>query len=141
MNIQRVLWTGPDWSEESIEFVGKQVTELLAKDFGVSIAVPRETIVNILNSQLQHFRPRTGDIFTRYNLENTIPDGTYDSLDLMKSTIDIIVAAVSGDLQQDSSNKDFSIWNSVNGGPLGMQFHPQVRLNNRRPKPRFNVRF
>lgn len=141
MNIQRVLWTGQDWSEESVEFVGKQVTEILQQQLGIVIVVPRDTILNVLNSQLQHFRPKTGDIFTRYNLENTIPDGTFDSLDLMKSTIDIIVAAVSGDFQQDSSNKAFSIWNSVNGAPLGMQFHPQVRLNQRRPKQRFNLRF
>jgi len=135
MNVQRVLWTGPDWSEESIAFVQSQTTDLLARKLGVAISVPRSTVVDVLNSQLQHYRPKTGDIFTRY----TLPKET--DRDALLSTIDVIVAAVSGDLQQDASNRSFSIWNSVDGSPLGMQFHPQVRLNRRRPKQRFNLRF
>lgn len=135
MNVQRVLWTGPDWSDESIAFVQNQVTELLALKLGVAVSVPRATVVDVLNSQLQHYRPKTGDIFTRY----TLPKG--EDRDPLRSTIDIIAAAVEGDIQQDASNECFSIWNSVDGTHLGMRFHPQVRLNHRRPKLRFNARF
>jgi hypothetical protein len=140
MNVQRVLWTGPDWSRESIDFVSKQVTEILNTEFDKTIIVPDATIIDVLNSQLQYYRPKTGDIFTRYNLENTIPDGTNDSLTLMKASIDIIVAAVSGDMTQETSSNSFSIWNSVDGSSLGMQAHPQVKLNMRRPAMRFNLR-
>lgn len=136
MNVQRVLWSGPDWTDDAVFFVSAQVTEILRRQFGVVVVVARETIVDVLNSQLLYFRPRTGDIFSRYTL-----DRDDDDVDPLKRAVDVLVAAVSVDIQDDTSNASFSVWNSVNGAPLGMEFHPRAKLNQRRPKQRFNMRF
>lgn len=132
----RVLWSGPEWSDEAISFVSAQVTELLRQKFDVAIVVPRQTIVDVLQSQLEYFRPKTGDIFSRYTLQRKL-----DEASPLQLAIDVIVATISIEFEQDASNASFSIWNSVDGTLLGMQFHPQVRLNQRRPKQRFNMRF
>ena len=136
MNIQNVLWKGPDWSDEAVEFVSKQVTEILFAQSQRTIVVPNDAIREVLNSQMKYYRPKTGDIFTRYNLEETIPDGLADSLTIMKMSIDVIVAAINGEISQDLNQACFSAW------PLPyIQRHEKVKLNLRRPAMRFNVRF
>ena len=133
------------FSPENIKNMSLEITRLLT---GVDkhnrpIIVPDETILNVLSSVYDGFRPSTGDIYTRYSMVSPNEDGLAFN-NLIKQAISIIVSDVRNNLGFDEVNKNLSIWNTIFGdfNTHQLRSHPPIKLRERRPQPMlFNMNY
>ncbi len=107
------------------------------------IIIPDASIINIMDSVYQNFRPQTGDIFSRYimpNGENT--DNYVDSM--INQTIEIIYAQVKDNIEIDYNNSKLSVWTTVLGtmNENGLRSHGPIYTRQKRPQPMaFNMNY
>jgi hypothetical protein len=125
------------FSEENIKEMSRKISSSLE---GVDprnrkIIVPDETIINVLNTVYQNFKPNTGDIYGRYNSASLSSDINNDSNNIIYQTIEIIVSDVKSNIGMEEANSSLSVWTTVLGdfNEHGLMQHPKIKLKNRRP--------
>jgi hypothetical protein len=97
-----------------------------------------------MDSIWSNFRPNTGDIATRYTINNENPYRYINySSDIIRQVITVIVNDIKNYIDITKNNNDFSIWNTLSGiNSRGLRHHPTIKLNERRPNPlQFNMNF
>lgn len=125
------------YSPENINIMSKKITQLLQ---GVDvrnrpIIVPNKTIINILDSVYQSFRPQTGDIFTRYIIPTGLNSDDYTT-SIVNQTIEIIYSEVKTNIEMEQNNKKLSVWTTVLGdfNDNQLRSHAPIKVLNKHPQ-------
>lgn len=122
------------FSEETVLFIYRKVTELLREFYSGGIIVPIDRIIDILNAVYEAYRPSTGDIYSRYN----IPSNEYYNYvdEIINQTIQIIVTQVKDNLGTDQLNGTLTKWTTLLGdfNEKGLRSHPPIKINKRKPQ-------
>lgn len=137
------------WTMDHIKTMQERITNYLrgVHPSGRPILVPIESIANVMTSILESQPPRIGDIFTRYTLANTYPDGLpkrNDVVEVTERTIEIITEQIRNEIQAEEANKKLTIWNTLYGdfNPVGLRQHAPIKLKERNYKrPMFNMKY
>ena len=87
--------------------LSSKITELLK-----NIIVPDKTISSVMSAVYDNFKPETGDIYSRYNIEQRVQDCLVKMND---QVINIITTDVKVNLGMEEYNKNLSIWTTVLG--------------------------
>lgn len=132
------------YSKENVGIISKEITNLLK---GVDpdnrpIIVPDRTILNILDSVYMSYRPKTGDIYGRYNVPSGDNIGYIE--EMIDQTIEIITSDVKNNLETEENNRKLTIWTTVLGdfNEQGLRSHPTIKIRERRPTPMlFNMNY
>lgn len=135
--------TGNLFSKNNITQMSKKITELLqgVDKYNRPIIVPDSTIISVMSSVYENFRPEVGDIYSRYTIPNDIED--YYSR-IMNETINVIYLDVKGNLGMDDNNSKLTIWTTLLGdfNEHGLQSHSKIKLREKRPAPlQFNMNY
>jgi len=133
------------FSKRNIQQISKKCTQLL---MGVDkenrpIIVPDNRICSVMSDIYDGFRPKTGDIFTRYNIPTSYSESDYIN-DLTNQTIEVIVNTVKTTLEMEENNEKLTVWNSVLGtfNQAQLVAYPPIKVRNRRPMPMmFNMNY
>ena len=122
------------FSQETLIFISKKVTELLLDFYPPGIHVPLVSILNLLNSVYEAYRPSTGDVYSRYNISSNENPNYID--EIINQTIQIIVTQVKDNLSMDQRNAQLTVWTSVLGdfNSQGLRSHPPIKIRNRKPQ-------
>jgi len=139
---------------ETFEYIRQQVMQQTYRLLKVPYSVPHERIAEVMETVWLNFRPNTGDIHTRYNINNDpilgIPWGNSIngikyinySADIIKQTVTIIVTDIVTTQDIKENNQRYSVWDTLSGiNRYGMVHHPSIKLNERRPALTFNMNF
>ena len=122
------------FSSESIRKISFRITELLTgvDSQGRPIIVPDNTICSMLTTVYENYKPRTGDIQSRFIIERT--EDSYLS-DIVDRTIQIIVQHVKDSLGIEANNNNLTIWTTVLGdfNTAGLRSHPLIKIRNKHP--------
>lgn len=129
------------FSGETVLFLQKKITELLRPFYPPGIIVPFESIVNVLNSVYDAYRPSTGDIYSRYTIPSNENPNYID--EIINQTIQIIVTQVKDNLSMDYNNSKLTLWTSVLGdfNRHGLRSHPPIKIKHRKPQSLFNMNY
>ena len=126
------------FSNDTIRMISNKLTDLL---MGVApnnrpIIIPDKTICSVMDTIYQSFRPRTGDIFTRYNIANGSTTPSYVQ-QLIDQTIEVIYSDVRNNLGMEENNKKLSVWTTLLGefNEHQLRSHPPIKIKQRRPNP------
>jgi hypothetical protein len=133
------------FEESTLRYIGEKVKNITFKsELRTPVNVPNDRIKEVLESVFTHFRPNTGDIHTRYVINNT---NQYKFInyctDIIKQTIDIIVNDIQNHFEIVKNNNTFSVWNTLSGvNSRGLRHFAPIKLNERRAAPlQFNMNF
>lgn len=122
------------FSEDTVLFIYRKVTELLREFYSGGIIVPIDRIIDILNAVYEAYRPSTGDIYSRYN----IPSNEYYNYvdEIINQTIQIIVTQVKDNLGTDQLNGTLTKWTTLLGdfNEKGLRSHSPIKINKRKPQ-------
>lgn len=107
--------------------LSSKITELLK-----NIIVPDKTISSVMSAVYDNFKPETGDIYSRYNIEQRVQDCLVKMND---QVINIITTDVKNNLDMDNYNSKLTIWTTVLGdfNIAGLRSHPPIKLREKRP--------
>ena len=126
------------FSQDTVNTISAQLTNLLSgvgKD-NRPIVVPDEHICSIMDNVYQSYRPRTSDIYSRYNINNGSNTPSYVQ-ELVDQVIEIIYSNVRDSLGIEEANAKLSAWTTVLGdfNDHGLRAHPVIKIKQRRPNP------
>lgn len=136
---------GDLFSENTFSFIAKQVMDITKNSYlGRPYLVPNPRIKEVMDSIWSNFRPNTGDIVTRYaiNNENQYRYINY-SADIIKQVIEVIVNDIMNYVDITKNNNTFSVWNTLSGAnSRGLRHHAPIKINEKRANPlQFNMNF
>jgi hypothetical protein len=134
------------FSDQTIAWMSAKITELLkgVSIDGRDIIVPNDTIISVMNSVYNTYRPQTGDLYSRYNISQL--ESRDDANHIITETIEIIVDQVSNEMEVARNNYHLDIWDSVLLGDgisrVGLRQYPPLKMRENRPTPMlFNFSF
>ncbi len=126
------------FSKQTVNTISRKLTELLqgVDPHNRPILIPDNTITNVMDAIYASYRPRTGDIYGRYN----VPSGdTTDSYiaDMIDQVIEVIYSDVKVNLETIAQNEKLSIWTTVLGDFNDHQIrsYAPIKTRVRRPNP------
>ena len=131
------------FSPENIRMISNKISELLmgVDEKNRKIIVPDSSICNIMSAVYDNYRPRVGDIYSRY----IIPQDQEDTIQTMiDQVINIITTDVKVNLGMQQCNRKLSVWTTVMGdfNEHGLRQHPPIKLREKRPQPMmFNMNY
>ena len=133
------------FNKHTVYTISAKITQLL---MGVHpqnrpIIVPNNTIYNVMDNIYQSYRPRTGDIYGRYNVPSGYSTDSYVQ-DIIDQVIEVIVSDVKTTYDQDENNKKLSAWTTVLGdfNDHQLRSHPIIKTRLKRPAPmQFNMNY
>jgi hypothetical protein len=121
----------------TVNTISKKLTELLkgVDPLNRPIVIPNKSIVNIMDSVYQGFRPQTGDIFSRFTMPNGLNSDDYIQ-SLIDQTIEIIYADVKNNMEMEQYNKKLSVWTTVLGdfNDNQLRSYPPIKVLNKHPQ-------
>jgi hypothetical protein len=121
----------------TVNTISKKLTELLrgVDHLNRPIVIPNKSIVNIMDSVYQSFRPQTGDIFSRFTMPNGLNSDDYIQ-SLIDQTIEIIYSDVKNNMEMDQYNKKLSVWTTVLGdfNDNQLRSYPPIKVLNKHPQ-------
>jgi hypothetical protein len=128
-----------------VNTISKKLTELLqgVDPLNRPIIIPDNTIINIMDSVQQNYRPLTGDIFSRYNIPNGQNSDDYIS-SMIDQTIEIIYSEVKNNFEIEENNKNLSVWTTLLGdfNEQGLRSVPPIKILNKHPAHcQFNMNY
>jgi hypothetical protein len=135
---------GDLFSEDTFSFIAKEVMDITKNNLGTPYFVPNPRIKEVMDSIWSNFRPNTGDIVTRYAINNENPYRYINySADIIKQVISVIVGDISNYVGITKNNNTFSVWNNLSGvNSRGIRHHPPIKINEKRANPlQFNMNF
>jgi hypothetical protein len=132
------------FSKNNIDKISRKITELL---MGVDknnrpIIVPDKTITSVMSAVYGNFRPETGDIYSRYNIQKS--NGQNYVQRMIDEVINIITTDVKVNIGMEEYNKTLTVWTTVLGdfNEHGLRQHPPIKLREKRPMPMaFNMNY
>ena len=130
---------------DNVTTISKKLTQLLkgVHPSGRPILIPNETIINIMDSVYQNYRPVTGDIFTRFNIPSGQNSDDYIT-SMIDQTIEIIYSQVKNEIEMEENNKKLSVWTTVLGdfNDQGLRSHDEIKILNNHPAHcQFNMNY
>ena len=130
-----VKQTSSYYSMNNIKDISKKITKSLkgVEKSGRDIVVPDKTILNIMDSVYQSYRPTTGDIYGRLHASKDF-NIKQDHIEIMKQeVIQIIVDDVKNNLETEYNNNKLNIWDTVLGdfNEKGLRGHAPIKVNNK----------
>jgi hypothetical protein len=132
------------FSEQIVKLISKKITELTkgVDRLNRSIIVPDERIIEVMDGVHRNFKPQTGDIYSRYHIDNA---GEYNIIqNLIDQTIEIVVYNIKTQLGIEEYNKTLSTWVQVYGdfNPHGLRAHSEIKIKEKRPiTMQFNMNY
>ena len=136
---------GDLFSDDTFSFIAKEVMDITKNShLGVEYFVPNSRIKEVMDSIWSNFRPNTGDIATRYTINNENPYRYINySADIIRQVITVIVNDIMNFVDITKNNNSFSIWNTLSGiNSRGLRHHSPIKINERRSNPlQFNMNF
>jgi hypothetical protein len=130
------------FSHSTVSFLSAKITELLKDFYPPGIIVPDKSIIDIMNSVYEGYRPSTGDIYSRYNIPSNENPNCID--EMINQVISIIVPQVKNNLGMDQRNSQLTAWTQVLGtfNAEGLRSHPPIKLLLKRPQTMmFNMNY
>jgi len=123
------------YSKPTIKLISKKVSELTkgVDPLNRTIIVPEYRICEVMDGVFQGYRPRVGDIFTRYIIPNNEQTNVLQSL--IDQTIEIIVSNIKNNLGMEQENSKLSAWVQVYGdfNPHNLRQHSIIKTRERKP--------
>ena len=136
---------GDLFSESTFSFIAKEVMKITQQShLGKPYLVPNHRIKEVMDTIYSNFRPNTGDIVTRYAINNETPYRYINyNADIIKQIIEVIVNDIMNFNDITKNNNNFSVWNTLSGvNSRGIRHHPVIKINEKRPNPlQFNMNF
>lgn len=136
---------GDLFSEEAFSFIAKQVM-IITKNSHLKkpYFVPYPRIKEVMNTIWSNFRPNTGDIATRYTINNENPYRYINySADIIRQCIIAIINDITNTVDIARNNHTYSAWNTLSGvNSKGLRHHSSIKINEKRANPlQFNMNF
>lgn len=123
------------YSKPTIKLISKKVSELTkgVDPLNRTIIVPEYRICEVMDGVFQGYKPRVGDIFTRYIIPNNEQTNVLQSL--IDQTIEIIVSNIKNNLGMEQENSKLSAWVQVYGdfNPHNLRQHSIIKTRERKP--------
>jgi len=139
MNTQCVLWD-PSlqlWTGSDVHEVQLFVKRYFLRRYNISVWVASEKVYFLLNSLVKTMRPRTGDIFTRCTLDDTIPDQFFSKYDLMLECVQIIISQI--EYEMNEQDDCLSAWYTLS--QYDKNFFVCPKIDGRRNREIISMRF
>lgn len=130
--------------ESTLSLIAKEVKTITMKTLGTPYLVPNHRIREVLETIYSNFRPNTGDIATRYTINN---ENKYRYInyyaDIIKQTVEVIVGDIRDFVGITRANNSYSVWNTLSGvNSRGLRSHSTIKVNERRANPlQFHLNF
>lgn len=122
------------FSPHTVQFISKNVTNLLNDLHPNGIFVPDHRILEVMNSIYISFRPSVGDIFTHYNiLSNENPNPLNE---MINQVIQVITSNVRNNIETEMNNSKLDNWVVLQGdfNKWGLRQHAPINIRNKMPK-------
>jgi hypothetical protein len=119
----------------TVRLISRKITELT---MGVNpqnrpIIVPDKMICDLMDTIYINFRPETGGLYARYNIQT----GHQRSLvqQMIDQVIEVAVTDIRNNIGIEECNKNLTKWTTVLGdfNNAGLRQHAPIRVSNRRP--------
>ena len=132
------------FSPETVKIISTKVTQLLqgVDEKNRPIIVPNRTICSLMSTVYHNFKPRTGDIYSRYHIPTD--QGPSYVQNMVDQVIEIIVSQVKSELGFQQCNAKLTKWTSVLGthNKHGLTQVPPIKVLQKRPDPMmFNMNY
>jgi hypothetical protein len=122
------------FSVETMKYISKRVTQNLNGLKSKPIVVGKDTIGHVMSQIYDDRRPKIGDIFTRY----TIEDDKVVSLlqELIFRCIELISSTIRDEIEIIQNNEKLSVWTTVLGdfNKEGLRSHDKIKIRNKHPQ-------
>lgn len=133
------------YDPRTIKMISEKISDLLT---GVDphnrrLVVPNDVICDALSGCYDSYRPKTGDIYSRY----IIPNGfgpTDDVQEIINQAIELITMQVRTELAIIQNNEKLTVWTTVLGdfNEHGLRQHAPIKVLHKRPDPmQFNMKY
>lgn len=127
------------FSDEVTNLISKKITELtkgLRQDKKL-IVVTKKVICDVLSSIYSNFRPKTGDIYSRYTILDKEEKSQFEQI--IDITIEVIYSSLKNEYEIDKCNKNLTIWNSLLGdfNKQGLRPHAPIKIRKKKPQSMF----
>jgi hypothetical protein len=124
------------FNDDNIKYISQNVIFLLKNvhPSGKPIVVPDHIILNVMDSVYQNCRPITGDIYSRYNVNNNISMSQNIISNMIKEVIEIIVLDVKYNIEKEINNNKLNIWTTVLGdfNNDGLRSHAPIKIRKKK---------
>lgn len=133
------------FSQNTMSFISNQILFITKNSFlNTPYLVPLNTIKDVMESVWTNFRPNTGDIYSRYTINNETEYRYINyGADMIRQVIAIIVNDIMNTTNVFNNNNSFSVWNTLSGvNQVGLQHYSGIKVNEKRGYPmQFNMNF
>lgn len=135
----------PFFSDATVRTISRKITELTlgADPHNRAIIVPDDIILNVMNNIYENYRQPTGDIYSRYIIQNGSTTQGYIQ-DMIDQVIEVCVSDIRTRYEIQENNSKLSVWTTVLGdfNEHGLRQHPPIKVRNKRPTPmQFNMNY
>jgi hypothetical protein len=132
------------FSKETIQTIQKKTSEYLVgvDEQGRNIIPTDRVVESALYGVFQNYRPKTGDIYGKYtvNNDNSRDDYSY----IVDQTISLLVKGIRNELEMQQNNSKLTIWTTLLGdfNEHGLRQYAPIKVKNKRPDPMlFHMRY
>jgi hypothetical protein len=132
------------FSPETLKNVSDMITRALRglDPQGRDIRVSNENISGVIRNLLNTYTPRTGDIYSKYQV--MYDDPRQDYYEILMRAIEIITSYIRNEYEMIAANKKLSIWDTILGdfNSKGLLRHSNIKTREKRPDPfLFHMRY
>lgn len=132
------------YSPETLKKISGIITETLkgVDPQGKDIVVGEGVIKSVLNSIIESHIPRSGDIYSKYQIMYNDPNNSAE--DIIGKTIEVITYTMRNQIEMTANNNKLSVWDNLFGdfNKHGLRAHPNIKLKERHPDYMlFNMRY
>lgn len=132
------------YSPETLKKISGIITESLkgVDPQGRDIVVGENTIKSVLSSIIESHIPRSGDIYSKYQIMYNDPNNSAE--DIIAKTIEVITYTMRNQTEMTENNNKLSVWDNLFGdfNKHGLRAHSNIKLKERHPDYMlFNMRY
>ena len=117
--------------ESTINFISNKISQNLegVDPKGRKIVVPNDKICHVMSQIYQDRRPKTGDIYSRYNIPDAGPPLNMVN-DMVNRVIEQITSLVRNEIEMIANNEKLTVWTTVLGdfNKEGLRSHPIIKI-------------
>lgn len=132
------------WNKENLVEYQKIIAEK-ARQFHPQnrpVLVSLDNIGSVLFQCYQSNRPKVGDIYSRYIMDNTELTRN-DWNDIVERMMTVILNHIKSLYTTQESNRQLTVWNAMYGdfNAVGLRAHPEIKTRKNRPPMQFHMRY
>lgn len=132
------------FSKETIQTIQKKTSEYLVgvDEQGRNIIPTDRVVESALYGVFQNYRPKTGDIYGKYTVNND--NSRDDYIYIVDQTISLLVRGIRNELEMQQNNSKLTIWTTLLGdfNEHGLRQYAPIKVKNKRPDPMlFHMRY